>query len=786
MPGTPRRLPALPPVLVLSHPKFDGLVVERSTILEAPTAGAHHRRRRRLGRGRRLDRAGDNMGDVNGGSVGYNSAGDNMAPTLHLADLGGLGALPAVLAFPEPPKPPAAAPGERPRGTELMSTFRGTPDDFAEIDRIKTMQELHVLDMVRREHDLEMQRQRMLRPSIGMPPDPLRCKKLEKDFARERLHARSKLEHVIEDHQAYIAALTRRAREAKAAAVAKKMHIARTWLWEKTVWARSGVGAAATACAIVALQRVLGLVAAQVRENHLERVVRPKHAEARAFLAAVAWRDHERLRLELGDLLCAEPVVVDGLTFEQLEEGQLQLRLSVSVVRAAANRSGHLLVTAVDPDPTLDGTGQCWSLRLPLPRLVEDFLSPENAGKSDPALAECNFARIQRASRELIDHLLFRRDTQDRRKLRLHYGPPAAAGERRLDKPVKQRLTSEERAKVEMMKRIEAAQQRTKAGTKRRRNKPRALHSSLFLFRQFELQAKGRFYLAGPPYTPQDAFRCDYLYTKDVNDMLLGVVDALFSVFCRYAMRTRQRWELVCLEAAAQEGEGDDAAPPDCPFASGIGPQLSSAEFYEMLVDAGLVQGEEEEEEEGEEEGEEGGETKDSLRLAPNRAFAQALAVSPQDRSHASFLDFVEALARWTFDWCKPCEAHSFVNILHLTVESVLTALDVENWADLHLRRWDDHVMFLTEGVPRDWEPVLTPPERKLEEDDDDDGAGCLVLLGESDEVVIDTVVTKIQARVRGNAARASGMDARFEEIADGILDEMMATRSNSLVRAES
>ena len=71
----------------------------------------------------------------------------------------------------------------------------------------------------------------------------------------------------------------------------------------------------------------------------------------------------------------------------------------------------------------------------------------------------------------------------------------------------------------------------------------------------------------------------------------------------------------------------------------------------------------------------------------------------------ASFCDFIEALVRWTYatrGWGLGVEhrtAESFVNLLQVTVESLVAALNVDSWPEIEQRSHDDHLAFLRQVV---------------------------------------------------------------------------------------
>ena len=315
------------PSIVLSNSKFDGVDIERSRVLQPILTS-------------------------------------NPTKTLIISDLTTLGCLPSILSFPEPAK--------RGQGSWKIGSFKGTDEDLLEIDRITRMQELHVIDIIRREVDVETARLKMLNPTMGMPPDHLQKKKLQDNFKREREIAQERLKCVLLDHEGFLEALYEdHNREFDKAYKAKKRK-ARNWLYKKVKFAQTSSDAESLGVGIEMLQYIFNKAADEIHENYMHRKIRPKHRRAKVALLNLANADHLLWHEIFRNRLINDGIMVSEVVFPRFREEQLFLNITVKICM----EKNQLIVAAFDPDQ-YGGTSQQWILNVPMPRLISTFVDAD-------------------------------------------------------------------------------------------------------------------------------------------------------------------------------------------------------------------------------------------------------------------------------------------------------------------------------------------------------------------------------------------------------------------------
>jgi hypothetical protein len=636
------------PAITLNSQKFDGLQLERSQVL-APLEA---------------DRV------------------------LVLSDLKTLGCLPSVISFPEPAK--------RGKNSWKKGSFKGTADDLLEIDRISRMQQLHVVDIIRRENDLEKARLLMLNPTMGLPPDRLRKKKLKSDFVRQRSEAQLRLRCVLEDHAAFLEALHADHNREFYRHHRWKRKRAKASLSKIVLFAQTSLDAQSLSCAIEMCQLIFQRLMAEIQERYMVSTVRPAQHRAQVYLRNIAMSDHLQVHAKWRALLIKEGIVMHSCVFPRFLDEQLYLDISVQMLI----ETNQLSIKAFDP--TENGCQQ-WVLNVPMPRAVTLFLDsnqvekilPDNSVvyKTNLQATIQNYNIICSSLQELVQHLLLVRDRRDRRKLELRYDPTmnpttvvSVSGE-----PLKKRVADfQERKKTTNNSNSSPSSPSSPKTDKRFRRRQEDLHrKSIFLYRQYEQESPGAFFCHDN--MELDAFRERYFYIQDTNDVFVDRAGELFSIFCEYAVK--------------------DGATFDGP----AGPRLGLAGFVSLLQDSGLLLAS-------------ASPTPDENALVVVRTLFSNSILSG---GTAYFIDFLEAIVRWTYHTRRQTscttfnykemendmrqENGSWTGEIQLVVEILIATTEVETWPALHRRKWEDHALFLTTTCKDSQRWVDVPPETKKE-----------------------------------------------------------------------
>jgi hypothetical protein len=276
--------------ILLDHPKLDGLQIERSKILA---------------------------------SINPAISNDPTNTTLVLSDLSSLGCLPTVLNFPVPAK----------MGTNTWKpgSFKGTDEDLLEIERTKKMQDLHLLDIIRREAEIEANRLKMLKPAMGLPPDSFRLQKMKNIFAREREEAQYKLQCVQEDHEAMLDAMFDDHNCEFDKRTDQQRKAAKKWLKTIVKCSLEAMHAAALNCALRALDQVIENVLVIVQEKYMTTTVRPSHREAKLYLRKICIQDHLQVWSKYRTKLIIDGIHVHQVVFPKFKNKVLKLDITVKM-----------------------------------------------------------------------------------------------------------------------------------------------------------------------------------------------------------------------------------------------------------------------------------------------------------------------------------------------------------------------------------------------------------------------------------------------------------------------
>ena len=663
------------PEIILNNPKFDGLKIERSTIVEHGSS-----------------------------SVLTNEEDEIKKRTVVLSDLSTLNCLPSILNFPEP--------AQRGNGSWRKGSFLGTDSDLLEIDRIARMQDLHVLDMIRREVDLESLRQNQLNPKMGLPPDKFRKIKLNTDFEREREASQEKLKCVIADHQAFLEALYADHNREFDRATRLRRKEAKRWLRTKVKYAQTTSEAESLSCGIEMMQHVMKTTYNIIQERYMESVVRPAHRSARVFLRERAMEDHANLHLVFRSRLLKHGITIHEVVFPRFRDTIDQLQMDINVTPSLIDK--QLVVVAYDPDSE-GGTNQKWMLHVPMPTSIMLYLSLDqktdrfsangfSVYKTNLQCAQKNYNEICSTLEIFLRHLLLVRDKRDRRKLVLRYDPTMEQSSSTTFADSERKNTSTRRKKKKKWTSITMTSELAggaagAAGDIRFRRRQGELHrESIFLYRQYEQDNPGTFYCHDNP--EKDRFRAKYLYTQDINDIFMDRANELFSIFCEYAVRDK---------TLGQTGKA--------------GVMLSSEGFATMLLESGLLGFKYDSEEEGEQEEEEEETLRRAVDVVKNMFCSSVLSNSNNTTApQAYFGDFLEALVRFVKFSQEDKEedvsqAHfttaRLTSHIQMAVEVLITSTEVETWPALHRRQWADHILFLRATGNQNVAWGTVPPETR-------------------------------------------------------------------------
>ena len=332
--------------VVFDHPKFDGVHIKRSNIL-APS-------------NTRIEDC-------------HRQSKTTTATTLMFKDLSTLGCLPTVVNFP--------IPANQGKNTWKPGSFKGTDQDLLEIERVKKMQDLHVLDIIRRESDIEDNRIRMLKPSMGLPPDSFRVNKLQVLFKKEREAAQEKVRCVILDHEAFLNNMYSDHNREFDKHVAHEKKVAKKFLQRVVKLSHKSIHVAAVSCAAIVLDRLMDEVMESVQERYMVNTVRPKHRQARMFLRNMCMQEHLKVWATYREKLLSTGIIVHQVVFPKFRNQEITLDITVHLDVA----TNQLIVAAVDTTDKTNREGsqskrgpsglegkdrEHWTLNVPMVRRI--------------------------------------------------------------------------------------------------------------------------------------------------------------------------------------------------------------------------------------------------------------------------------------------------------------------------------------------------------------------------------------------------------------------------------
>ena len=630
-----------------------------------------------------LDSGGSSIPTLSDGrstNIGVTSTNNNDMLRHSTSVLSTLSVLPSVDSFPDP---------KRSRSMKLED----------KLHRMRGLAALHLRDMVHREMELEKERQELLHPPVGNPPRGHARRKLEEAFARAREHKRHKMKCVLADHNSIVWRLEAEVEQERLSRE-RRERLAYNQRYKSETYT----------AARDAISRVLDIVHLTVERNRFERIVWPRRRAARRFLLEISYKENERERHTLIRKLREEGIVSHDLVWHPRREEMVELSLRARVVeiesgfemnqnsvKTAENQNSTKWQISVDGiDPIL---GTSYGLKVPLPEEMWAFVDTSVPAKPcDAVRVLSRYKHMEDFFHSILSHLYLTRSKLDRRKLNLQWRPVLSEKEQMEMKEAQTRKKSKNKKRSTLRK--DAQGDNNVSGKTKSRGKVKARHGAKAfmpqthpksVFHARELEDKRLQHRLQPPEVGNVAetelrqkshFRRQIVYTHGTNEAMLPFVDEFMTVFFRYARADERSSRNVSI----------------------TGPRLSPAGFVAILLDAGLISKSPEKIGKSRPNGPNAGANLKSQQTRQVAVAEKALRVSCGEvgpsPARASFCDFVEAFVRWTYvvrGWDVSIEyrTESFANLLQITAESLVHALQVKSWPVVEQRSYEDHLEFL-------------------------------------------------------------------------------------------